>query len=202
MSWDAELIHSWGRRGWQMEKWWASREKRSGVTRLRAERNPPDHFPQLISMHGRSEPQVTRHAEWQHVENIWEYLLSHLDFPFFGMSRCPDSRSLVAHIPHAPGVCRGRVTRSTPEWKWKFGSPHYLQSYHYQPPGSALTKLLTQTCAHSASVPVSWPDKLHSTAHFGKILTPSTGLIFCNNGSHIWNLFNLRFTTGLIRTIC
>ena len=88
MSWDAELIHSWGRRGWQMEKWWASREKRSGVTRLRAERNPPDHFPQLISMHGRSEPQVARHAEWQHVENIWEYLLSHLDFPFFGMSRC------------------------------------------------------------------------------------------------------------------
>ena len=98
-------------------------------------------------------------------------------------------------------IC-GRVTRITPEWKWKFGSPHYLQSYHYQPPGSALTKLLTQTCAHSASVPVSWPDKLHSTAHFGKILTPSTGLIFCNNGSHIWNLFNLRFTTGLIRTIC
>ena len=83
----------------------------------------------------------------------------------------------------------GRVTRKEhgAEWKWKFGSPHYLQSYHYHRPGSALTKLLTQTFAHSQhSDHVSWPDKLHLdiTAHFGKILTPLvwyfaiTGVIF------------------------
>ena len=127
---------------------------------------------------------------WRTSENISSVIL--ISHSLACPDACPDSRSLVAHIPHAPGACRGRVTRSTPEWKWKFGSPHYLQSYHYQRPGSALTKLLTQTFAHSASVPVSWPDKLHSTAHFGKILTPLvwyfaiTGVIF--GTCLIWDL--------------
>ena len=88
-----------------MVKWWASREKRM----LRAERNPPDHFPQWISMHGRAQ----EHEDWQHVcvENIWEYLVSHLDFPFFGMSRAP--RSLAdtltendANLKMAQNTCK------------------------------------------------------------------------------------------------
>ena len=88
MSWDAELIHSPMPGGTNGEMMSITREKRM----LRAKRNPPDHFPQWISMHGRSR----EHEDWQQacVENIWEYLVSHLDFPFFGMSRmsrCPRS---------------------------------------------------------------------------------------------------------------
>ena len=141
-------------------------------------------------MHGRS--QMTRHAEWQHSGNS-SSSLSHLDFPFFGMSRCP--RSLVAHIPW----CWSRVTSA--EWKWKFGSPMPLFRILSLPAARLRpNKTVNPNICTLSIITLTWYIASNCTLWLN---ISSTGLIFCNNGSCIWNLFDLRSkTTGLILLIC
>ena len=143
MSWDAELIHSVMTPG--ADKWWNDEhphEKRKCL-------EEPVWPLSTINLNARTLSDQARRV----TTTQWEYflpppVLSHLDFPFFGMLRCPDSA--VTWGSHSL-VPRCRVT-SAGESESLVPPRHYLESYHYQQPGSARTKLLTQTFAHSVSI--------------------------------------------------
>ena len=120
-------------RGWQMVKWWASRERRKCLV-----------WPlSIINLNARtlSDGQARR------VTTQWEYLLLSQSSWFPILWHVPmsavtcGSHSLVLEPGHE---CAGESESLVPPC-------HYLESYHYQQPGSARTKLLTQTFAHSAS---------------------------------------------------
>ena len=140
MSWDAELIHSVMTPG--ADKWWSDEHPHE-----RGKWWEEPVWPlSTVNLNART-LSVTRHAEWQHTGNISSLRQSSVILISHSLA-CSDvrtPRSLGAHIP------RCRVT-SASESESLVPPRHYLESYHYQQPGSARTKLLTQTFAHPVSI--------------------------------------------------
>ena len=119
-------------RGWQMVKWWASRERRKCLV-----------WPlSIINLNARTLSDV----QARKVTTQWKYLLLSVILISHSLA-CPDVRGhLCLTFPGA-----GAGSRVLSESESLVPPCHYLESYHYQQPGSARTKLLTQTFAHSAS---------------------------------------------------
>ena len=127
--------------GWQMVKWWASSWEKKMLRGAR-----------LTTFHSKSKCTDALSDQARRVTTHWEYLLPPpvlssviLISHSLACSDVRTPRSLGAHIP------RCRVT-SASESESLVPPRHYLESYHYQQPGSARTKLLTQTFAHPVSI--------------------------------------------------